>query len=88
MRYLSEHLSDSLQPKALKGLIQQYNADWQKITAKYFDESLFADSTKLIYYLSNFDRKAANYMKTDLVYTLNAQFDSLFNEKVVPHSKW
>lgn len=83
MRYLSEHLADSLQPKALKGLIQQYNADWQKITAKYFDESLFADSTKLIYYLSNFDRKAANYMKTDLVYTLNAQFDSLFNEKVV-----
>jgi hypothetical protein len=86
MRVFNEEIPEELNPPMLNQLIQQFNGDWNMITAKYFNESIFADSTKLIYYLTNFSKKTADIFKNDVVYTMIIQFDSIFTENVIlPH---
>jgi hypothetical protein len=83
MRVFNEKIHDDLKPPMLNQLIKQFNGDWNMITAKYFNESIFVDSTKLIYYLTNFNKEAADIFKNDIVYAINFQFDSIFAENVI-----
>jgi hypothetical protein len=82
MKFFVDRVPLELKPKSLIQLIEQKNGDWDKITSTYFAESIFTDSTKLIYYLTHFNKLASNKFKDDLVYRMNVQFDSIFYENV------
>ncbi len=58
------------------------NGDWASLAAEMFSQSVFTDSTKLVYYLTNADKKSAKVFENDVFYTLYSQFDSLYAANV------
>jgi hypothetical protein len=82
MKVFMSKSSLNLQPMLLQQMQREFGDDWMPASNKLYRESLFADSTKLIYYLKNVDRYAVRKIKEDAFYTLNHQFDSIFSQSV------
>ncbi len=72
-----------LQPNLLRDKVSGFNEkDWYNFAEEMLNGSVFSDSTKLIYYLTNADTKAAQVFKNDAVFMLSSQYDSIFSANV------
>jgi hypothetical protein len=82
METFSNILPQNLQPKMLIDLYSQNNGNWDNIAETLFNSTLFADSTKLISLLNNFDYSTALTLWSDKIFKLNYQFDTLFYSNI------
>jgi len=82
MEAYTQALHDSLHPAKLNELYAQSNSSWNAAAEYFFSTSIFADSTKLISLLNNFDVEAAKSLKHDIAFEMYWQHDSIFNASV------
>ncbi len=82
MSAYSQKLHDSLQPAALKNIFLSNGMSWEKAASSLFAQSVFADSTKLIALLNNFDKQAAQTLVSDKVFEIYMQYENLFGKSV------
>ena len=82
MEAYTQALHDSLHPAKLNELYAQSNSSWNVASEYFFSTSIFADSTKLISLLNNFDVEAAKSLKHDIAFEMYWQHDSIFNASV------
>lgn len=82
MSAYSQRLHDSLQPAALKDLYLLNSMSWENAASSLFSQSVFADSSKLIALLTNFDKVAAETLANDKVFELYKQHDNLYGKSV------
>jgi hypothetical protein len=75
-------LPDELHPALLKELYAQSGQNWSTIGNYLFNTTIFADSTKLIALLNDFDYSKALQLWNDNVYKLNYQFDTIFYSNI------
>ncbi|MDX9845413.1 MAG: S46 family peptidase [Tenuifilaceae bacterium] len=82
MSAYSQRLHDSLQPAALKDLYLLNSMSWENAASSLFSQSVFADSSKLIALLTNFDKVAAETLANDKIFELYKQHDNLYGKSV------
>lgn len=82
MDVLYKVLPDSLQPPLLRSMINDAEGDWIFATNELYNQSTFADSTRLIQLLTNMNDEAMWEIWNDKVFKLNYQFDSIYISNV------
>jgi hypothetical protein len=85
MQAYTQNLPDSLQPQLIGDIFTQSNSDWNAAAQKFFTQTVFADSIKLMAIINNFDIEAAKQLQDDIAFKLYSQHDSIFSASVNKH---
>jgi hypothetical protein len=82
MKTIYDNIHDSYKPQFLNSIANQYQNNWQNFANDIYNQTVFADSLRLLTFLNNFDTSAISTIKNDDIYRIYSSFYSDYSQKI------
>ncbi|MGD9977478.1 MAG: S46 family peptidase [Bacteroidales bacterium] len=84
MKTYYDQIPKNFQPDFLGRANEGYNGNWIQMASDLYNQSVFADSVRVLTLLSDIDSVNARLFQSDNIYGIYSQFERLYTEKVQP----
>lgn len=82
-----ENVPEKYQPPFLTLFSKQYEGNWHALAKEVYNQSVFADSIRLLTFLNNFDTSAVSTIMNDNIYRIYLNFNSIYNQQIGNRAK-